>query len=1449
MLYTTTPKVSEPHDYILVWQSQGLDPAQQINIWRPIADPEQSDEWKAMGLIVNVSGDDEDTQKAALKADPPCFLVASTQLAETNLLGASIWSNHDATNAIPIGPSQIDLFPISGTGFFEASLVTSPPTGPFPIVDPSILESDQSQIAIFINGEKDHPANRPLQQSLDLASSRQVLELDGIEQYLALPPIENIDFSDGFTVELWAYFRRPAGSLAEKDGQTDIQNNDLYPILDCSQDADNPDNRVQLWYDRSNNTLRFKVEQGGNAKELAVVDFLKIDIPVIETINDDGTTTRTTQPPIEMEMDSWIHIALTIQSDGTYQFFKNGHPLVDETGAILKGTGALLPTNALRKKNFLGKNREGDHFNGFLTELRLWNRSQHDEIDGYFNREIGFLPGLIGYWPLNDGPQSDQILDFTDHPFDIDQLEPVAAYPAGGNKGYLVANGNRKLNLVKNDIAGLTGNLTIETWFRINGAITQHLVLIRNVNRWSLELVKDGPDIRVAFFFKVPTTPTIQVALSDQDSNLIQNGWTHLAVVFKGIHIDHDPSLPVEVSELISGFFIDGRFVHLKSNTSGVSTPNHFTETTNTAFNDKIFIGHYTNLSAPVDLYLAEIRLWNALVPPVTLAENRFYQLTAKDQLDPQLIGYWPLNEELNDFGPLILPTTYYEGTDLSTPSYTSVSAFAHEGPSGLRFTNQFGEVKSRRKQSFIGGGQKWFIKGKASSRLSLEKDPTEGLTGKLTIETWFLVEKAFVHQLVLLRNEGLWSLELVQAGQQIQLAFFYKANGAITNNWSVALSNPFVASQINAWQQVAITYDGGQAGQKITRLLIDGADQLSTASSTLQPYTATDPNLANQLIIGHPDQREIKLLLAEVRLWDADISTADLASRRSVQLSATDRKLDALVAYWPLEENIADRVYRHHIQNTIVSDAPPLDLLFIDSGLTLHQYPTETTKTIQSFKAGGFHGHLVYQSGSARLNLQPLTTPEVIAGDLSISCWLKALDDLSGTEQFILVRNKGLWSLEWVKVSGNWQLVFFYKAKGDLTAAWSVATIPMTTTPQWHHIVVNYNAGTGAVTNIYLDDTLQTIGTTISTLAPRTITAAIHSNGQIVIGDPDLEHQRVAIAELQLWDVEQEAFNISRYQDFVLTTNELADPHLVAYWPLDNTDEERGSLSLVRLPPPPPPAPSSTSEADDSPNDADETDTPTPTDAEGVVTPPPVPIPVFQDDGLQLFHYDSLAKQVAVGAYEAAGLHWHLQSEDITGVNQSDEFTINFSCKAGTSLDTPVVLFYKDSEWSFEIQHQSGNGSFVFFDLTSNALVSAWPMNISAGEWMHVSLIWNGGSNQAQLWLNGTMIPATKPTGIAPQSLSDFVAVNGTMIIGHPSESIDFVYLAEISLWSTSLSGRMIKQQQGAQLLSRDQAHSHLIGYLPLHGNQDPVHGVVLPWQSRVVLRRPQKAFLSVMI
>jgi hypothetical protein len=181
------------------------------------------------------------------------------------------------------------------------------------------------------------------------------LAFDGANDYVALPAM-NPDYSAGFSFEAWVYY----DSFLWWSRIIDFGN---------GSGADN----IVLSNPAATNTLEFAVFHNGDKAALRAEGAL--------------------------EAGAWMHLAATLDPLGHAVLYKNGAQVA---------SGQLqLPATLTRTHNYIGRSNWllDSYFGGAMREVRLWNLARDQaRIQADMHRSLDSAePGLIGYWPLDEG--------------------------------------------------------------------------------------------------------------------------------------------------------------------------------------------------------------------------------------------------------------------------------------------------------------------------------------------------------------------------------------------------------------------------------------------------------------------------------------------------------------------------------------------------------------------------------------------------------------------------------------------------------------------------------------------------------------------------------------------------------------------------------------------------------------------------------------------------------------------------------------------------------------------------------------------------------------------------------------------------------------------------------------------------------------------------------------
>lgn len=364
------------------------------------------------------------------------------------------------------------------------------------------------------------------------------------------------------------------------------------------------------------------------------------------------------QANISVPLNQFTHVAVTIR-DKQVQFYVNGQ---------IAGTGALPESIVITGPDLeMGRNLSGDHFNGQLREVRVWNQARTaEQIQQMMHRVLPIrAAGLIGYWRLNQieaGIAQDLSYnqnhlylggipaDFMPDRISVDRLLPS---PIALTSSVLELDGTNDVIVVSNpQNAGLGQweRLTLELWFKpINLAARanlQQVIYTQSDAKAGLNAYVFENQIYVLVWCEDETQKVRETVLRSQ--SLTDQQWYHLAIVNDSTRSRH---------------FVEFR-AYLNGDEMGLLSSNHPNATnlendqqgyllnrTGVAYLGGIGAGGVTRFqgaTASASLLYAlagqitDVRLWNRVKSKSEIQQER---LVAPDPNDARLITYLPMTE------------------------------------------------------------------------------------------------------------------------------------------------------------------------------------------------------------------------------------------------------------------------------------------------------------------------------------------------------------------------------------------------------------------------------------------------------------------------------------------------------------------------------------------------------------------------------------------------------------------------------------------------------------------------------------------------------------------------------------------------------------------------------------------------------------------------------------
>ena len=301
------------------------------------------------------------------------FAVVLVPTSIPNMSRWQIFSYNAKTQKIDsfnIERSRDGLFDTQGTQFY---------TSPVQEYQRSVYEASPGKCPFT------DKALIPIQTKEDYAES--ALQFDGENTYVQLPEI-TIDHSKGLTIEAWLCLSASA--------QPKVVSSQVLQILEFG--SQNADDAISLTVSHSSDGYHFTFTQKQGQQPLG---------GVVMPVKDKDLSVKDKY----LSEKHWIHIAITVDTDGTIKIFNDGNHISSDKLAS-------VPKNITRSQNFIGRAIAGSNalFAGVIDEVRVWNiaRPPKSIQENYQQRLIGNEDLLLGYWRFDEGAGT-VVGDQTDH--------------------------------------------------------------------------------------------------------------------------------------------------------------------------------------------------------------------------------------------------------------------------------------------------------------------------------------------------------------------------------------------------------------------------------------------------------------------------------------------------------------------------------------------------------------------------------------------------------------------------------------------------------------------------------------------------------------------------------------------------------------------------------------------------------------------------------------------------------------------------------------------------------------------------------------------------------------------------------------------------------------------------------------------------------------------------
>ncbi|MDZ8262871.1 LamG-like jellyroll fold domain-containing protein [Nostoc sp. ChiQUE01b] len=407
------------------------------------------------------------------------------------------------------------------------------------------------------------------------------LKFNGQNDHIVLSKM-NVDYSQGFTIEAWVYYN----SFKFWSRIIDFGN---------GVDKDN----IVFANEGNTNTLILQIK--------------KITVERIRANN-------------VLETGKWIHLAATIDSSGNGKLYKNGTEI--QSGKI------QLPGNLNRSLNYIGRSNwtQDGYFDGRMAEVRLWNRTRSvEELQQDLHHRLeGKEAGLVQYWPLNEGTSN-----IANDKFNI--INQAIIYGATWQQQQTSIQADTHTNLPayflsfdgiddfvdigKKPEFKIEKTLTVEAWVYPEQQ-KQWAGIFGNIfdtgfTESGYGLCLDGAS--GVNFACTPEKRGIQY-LSSGSKTLTLSQWQHITGTYNGQEMKVYVNGVLKATKAISANKINY----------------------NPENNLRIGVYQDDNEAYNFKGKIAEVRLWNCIRSEAEIKSCMYARLKGDE---PELVGYWPLNE------------------------------------------------------------------------------------------------------------------------------------------------------------------------------------------------------------------------------------------------------------------------------------------------------------------------------------------------------------------------------------------------------------------------------------------------------------------------------------------------------------------------------------------------------------------------------------------------------------------------------------------------------------------------------------------------------------------------------------------------------------------------------------------------------------------------------------
>ena len=415
--------------------------------------------------------------------------------------------------------------------------------------------------------------------------------------------IYNRTLTSSDVIELYGYVP-PKLTLQAHGGALQFDNNSSY--IQTTSTLNIPtEHTIEFWINTTDTDKRI-VGLYDNTPWSKVA--IGADGTLLSQLANDGSNSNNLYSNTVINDGLWHHVAVTYKNDGNVSIYIDQN--LDKT--YLTGTvaGVSLNTASL----IMGYNTGNETAKMQLDEVRIWNTTRtQTQIQDNFNKQLdGNETELVAYYNFDERVE-DRVYDITKNGNDGIIQGEITRHNFLGDNLYL------NNSYVQTDNNVTLQSFTVSGWFKPNttGDWTGLFSTVKDGINNQFQLVHHSYDA-LTLQLVSPDDSTVFVNLNASSININDGRWHHIAATY-------------DESILTARIYVDGvakNAIVSSGSFSSLSSP--------------FRIGQNRNGDAAYTGGVADVTLWDKAF---AIAEIPKLMYSAPKIGDPNLKGYWPLNE------------------------------------------------------------------------------------------------------------------------------------------------------------------------------------------------------------------------------------------------------------------------------------------------------------------------------------------------------------------------------------------------------------------------------------------------------------------------------------------------------------------------------------------------------------------------------------------------------------------------------------------------------------------------------------------------------------------------------------------------------------------------------------------------------------------------------------